>query len=68
MTIKLTIHLASGGKIVTLVTDLDVTDEFEYLERLEEDLRGDSRPGWRLIEDVLLFSQAVSAVQAEVLV
>lgn len=65
MTIKLTIHLASGGKVVTLVEDADVTDEFEYLERLEEDLRGDARPGWRQIEDVLVFSQAVSAVQAE---
>lgn len=65
MNLRVTIHLQNGTQIVTNADtdDHEVNDEFGYLETLNDSL--DGRPGWRLIENVLAFSQTVAAVEAE---
>ena len=63
MNLKVTIHLANGSAIETLAKD--EIDVGTYLDYLEEELTGDARPGWRQVENVLLFSQALSAIEVE---
>ena len=63
MNVKVTIHLANGSVIETIAKgEIDVGN---YLDYLEEALTGDARPGWRQVENVLLFSQALSAIEVE---
>lgn len=65
MNLKVRLHLASGQTVETEALDADVSSEDEYLEDLEDNLKGDARPGWRQIENVLVFSQALSAIEVE---
>lgn len=62
---KLTIHLASGGSIPTEELYGEDLDDFEVLEEIQETLTKDARPGWRCLGNVLVFSQAVSAVELD---
>jgi hypothetical protein len=62
MNIRATLHLASGSKIVTHEDDEAVQDADEWLETVQEEMK---RPAWHVIGNVLFFSQAISAIEAE---
>jgi len=64
---RLTIHLASGMSIVTEASFPEELDGDEVMELVRRKLAGEKGPGWRVLEDVVLFSQAVPAVHVEVL-
>jgi len=61
--LRITIHLANGNSIETNAVDPEVEDAVEYVEYLKNDLEG--RPGWRVIENVLVYSQTVAAIEAD---
>lgn len=61
--LKVTIHLATGKSITTILDDpIDVSED-EYVDRLKAALEG--KPSWRIIENVLVYSQIVAAVEVE---
>ena len=62
---RLTLHLASGTKITTLLK-LDEDEDIEDITKEVHDALSDGgRPGWRLIENVVVHSQTVSAAEVE---
>lgn len=63
---RLTIHLASGTKIVVISHTLVDQEPEEVAAEMAAELNSD-RPKWRDIENIALFSGAVSAVEVEVI-
>lgn len=68
-TYRITLYLAGGREVVTEVEFPGELDEEEVVAIVHKKLsQGDGyteRPGWRTIENLVVYSQAVSAVQVE---
>lgn len=65
MTVRLTIYLASGEKIVTRGEWLGYSEE-DIAAEIESILEGENgKAGWRILEDVVLHSTGVHAVEVD---
>ena len=62
---RLTIHLASGKEVVTEASFPEDLDQDEVVDVVRARVAGEKGPGWRTLENVVLFSQAVPAIEVE---
>ena len=62
-TYRVTLHLASGQTVTTEASYPSDLDEYEVADALQHALAGNHKPGWRRVENVVAFSQAISALE-----
>ncbi len=65
MNLKATLYLANGASVPVLLGEDFAEDEADAVDAIRNLLTGDERPGWRRLDNVVFFSQAISAVQVE---
>jgi hypothetical protein len=64
--IKVTIHLASGATLHQMVPAPDVEDAEDWLDDFRAEVSGP--PHWKRIGDAVLYTQTISAIEAEELI